>query len=109
MFQWLWDIINEMRDRWNHNPYFDEARERMKNLKEKRAHSSLATVLEIIAVIICVTVGFGYIAAPVFFQTNTTDAAGWDAPSRTIWSVLFIFTISMIVIGLIALAVKHNK
>ena len=71
-----------------------------------RAYSVLATVIEVIGAIIAVGIGFGYMAAPIFFQTNSTAEGGWDLPARTVFGALFLAGLAIFAIGLIYLMKK---
>lgn len=56
----------------------------------------MATALEVTGALIAVAVGIGYVAAPVFFATNTTT---WDATSKIIFPVLFVLALVVILFG----------
>lgn len=71
---------------------------------KKRAKSLMDHALEITGAIIAVAVGVGYVAAPIFFATNTT---GWDATSQIIWPVLFVLALVAILFGLLYMA-RHK-
>jgi formate/nitrite transporter FocA (FNT family) len=66
-----------------------------------RAHDLMGKALEVTGALIAVSVGIGYVAAPIFFATNT-DA--WDSTSKIIFPVLFVLGLVVILFGLLASA-----
>jgi formate/nitrite transporter FocA (FNT family) len=75
--------------------------ERVKKLAEKvkaRAHDLMGKALEVTGALIAVSVGIGYVAAPIFFSTNTTT---WDTTSKIIFPVLFVLGLVVVLFGLL--------
>jgi hypothetical protein len=73
-----------------------------------RAHSISDMAMEITGALIVIAIGIGSIAAPIFFATNTSALAGWDATSRTIWPYLFLLSIVAILFGILYMAKKSH-
>jgi hypothetical protein len=70
-----------------------------------KAHDMMGTALEITGTLIAVAVGIGYVAAPIFFNTNTT---GWDSTSKIIFPVLFVLALVVILFGFLMKA-RQNR
>jgi hypothetical protein len=84
---------------------FGEVRISMFERVKAKAHDMMGTALEITGALIAVAVGIGMVAAPIFFNTNTT---AWDSTSKVIFPVLFVLALVVILFGFLWKAKSHR-
>ena len=70
-----------------------------------KAKDLMSKALEVTGALIAVSVGIGYVAAPIFFATNTST---WDATSKIIFPVLFVLGLVVVLFGLLMAAKRGS-